>query len=102
MPKDHQPPSIAVFADESGISKKLLMGLASFQREHEGWLLNLFPASTQAMKDALQNQTYSGILILDYHPTPEDYRILKSSKIPGVLVGCDSSESYGHSLLIDP
>jgi LacI family transcriptional regulator len=98
MSKTSQSPTVAVIAEEAGYAKRMLLGVAAFLREHEGWLLQLVAPTDAAVEDALKRIEPTGLLIFDCFLNARMSERIASLQLPVVSSGCEGVD-FRHQLL---
>lgn len=92
MEKFHPHPSLAIVSRQSSITKRILLGIASYVRIQEKWALCPFELEEESLSQKIQDQCI-GTIIIDNGEFDEEEKLRITHSIPTVVIGGEATKT---------
>ena len=91
MENKHSHPSLAIVSRQSSITKRILLGIASYVRTQESWALCPFELEEESLSKKIQDQCI-GTIIIDNGEFDEAEKLNITQSTPTVVIGGEETE----------
>ena len=91
MENKRSHPSLAIVSRQSSITKRILLGIASYVRNQESWVLCPFELEEESLSKKIQDQCV-GTIIIDNGEFDEEEKLRITQSTPTVVIGGEETE----------
>ena len=91
MENSHSHPTLAIVSRQSNITKRILLGIASYVKTNESWALCPFELEEESLSEKIRNQCI-GTIIIDNGELAEEEKLRITHSTPTVVIGGEETE----------